>query len=311
MGSDIANKELVKASIPALVGLRQQAAALYLASRKTRARQSGDYLSPFRGRGMEFDESRLYQPGDDVRNIDWRVTARTGKTHTKLFREERERPVLIWVDLRTAMHFATQGKYKSVVAAELAALLAWSALNNGDRIGGVIFSDEAHHELKPQRGKSAVLRLINRLVHHAIWREHPAVDTGKPALGHALLRLRRIAKPGSLIFLISDFRGMDAFAETQLSRLGKHNDVIMLFVYDPLEKALPPPGRYKISHGDKAFLLDTSDPGPVHQYQQQFKARAERLRRLATSNGLMLLVCMSNDEPCSVLLKGLTAPSRR
>ena len=113
---------------------------------------------------MEYDESRLYQPGDDIRNIDWRVTARTGKPHTKLFREERERPVHVWVDLRAPMFFATRGKYKAVRAAELASLFAWTACQQGDRIGGIVFSDNSHHELKPQRGKSAVLRLIKFMV---------------------------------------------------------------------------------------------------------------------------------------------------
>ena len=295
----------VRVSIPTLVGLSRSAASIRLGSGRILSRQSGDYQSPFRGRGMEFDESRLYQPGDDIRNIDWRVTARTGKPHTKLFREERERPVFVWIDLRAAMHFATRGKYKSVIAAELAAMIAWSALNNGDRVGGVIFSDKEHHELKPQRGKTAVLRLINRIVNHTAWLEPTVEETDKQSLGYALLRLRRVARPGSLIFLISDFRHLGADAEVQLSRLSKHNEAVMLFVHDRLEKALPPAGRYKVSDGGREFLVDTFNHHLVRQYQQQFQTRSDQLLRLSKSNRMILLPCMTDDEPLSVLIDGI------
>ena len=295
----------VRVSVPALVGLNRAAASIRLGSGRIFSRQSGDYQSPFRGRGMEFDESRLYQPGDDIRNIDWRVTARTGKTHTKLFREERERPVFVWIDLRRDMHFATRGRYKSVLAAELAALIGWSALHNGDRVGGVVFSEEEHHELRPQRGKTAVLRLINRIVKDSGW-SHPALSAnGRQSLEHALQRLRRVARPGSLIFLISDFRRLDAQAEITLTRLSRHNEVVMLFVYDQLEQALPPPGRYKVSDGAREFLLDSSDDHRVREYRQQFRARLDRLQQLSRSNRMILLPCRTDAEPLTLLLSGL------
>ena len=295
----------VRVSVPALVGLNRPAASIRLGSGRILSRQSGDYQSPFRGRGMEFDESRLYQPGDDIRNIDWRVTARTGKTHTKLFREERERPVFAWIDLRRSMHFATRGRYKSVLAAELAALVAWSALHNGDRVGGVIFSDEDHHELKPRRGRAAVLRLINAIVNDTAWTQRAPSGNGKQTLEHALLRLRRVARPGSLIFLISDFRNLDQQAQIPLTRLCPHNEVVMLFVYDQLEQALPPPGRYKISDGDREFLVDASDNRLARQYRQQFQARLERLQQLSRLNRTILLPCRTDAEPLSLLLGGL------
>ncbi len=300
----------VQVSVSTLVGLNRQASSIRLGSGRILSRQSGDYQSPFRGRGMEFDESRLYQPGDDIRNIDWRVTARTGKTHTKLFREERERPVFVWIDLRGAMHFATRGRYKSVLAAQLAALIAWSALHNGDRVGGVIFSEEEHHELRPQRGKTAVLRLINRIVNDAGW-AHPAPSaSADQSLEHALQRLRRVARPGSLIFLISDFRHLDAQAETTLKRLCLHNEVALLFVYDQLEQALPPPGRYKVSDGNREFLVDTTDNRLVAQYRRQFQERQDRLRQLSRSSRMILLPCRTDAEPLSLLLDGLKSRGR-
>ncbi|HHJ81077.1 MAG TPA: DUF58 domain-containing protein, partial [Candidatus Tenderia electrophaga] len=146
-----------------LIALRAAGEGLTLKASRIAARQSGNYLSRFKGRGMEFDEARLYQPGDDVRTLDWRVTARTGKPHTKLFREERERAVLTWVDMRPTMFFATRGAFKSVIAARAAALIGWSANRLGDRLGGLVFTADTHHELRPKRGKSAVLQLLQQL----------------------------------------------------------------------------------------------------------------------------------------------------
>lgn len=126
---------LVRISTQNLIALRRQAELVPLNAIKVMAPQSGAYLSPFKGRGMDFEESRIYQDGDDIRNMDWRVTARTGTAHTKVFREERERSVLMWVDYRRPMFFATQGAFKSVLAARAAALLSWSAIAHGDQIG--------------------------------------------------------------------------------------------------------------------------------------------------------------------------------
>lgn len=154
----------IRPSLDDLIRLSHPAAGLSLARPTVRALQSGQYLSAFKGRGMEFDETRPYAQGDDVRHLDWRVTARTGKPHTKLFREERERPVLLSVDYRASMRFATRGMFKSVMAARLAALVAWSALRHGDRIGGQIFSEAGRRELRPEHGQRAVLRWLEALV---------------------------------------------------------------------------------------------------------------------------------------------------
>ena len=140
---------LVRVSVASLLALHHGAGALSLQPRRVRAPGSGGYASPFKGRGMEFDEVRPYAQGDDVRSIDWRVTARSGKPHTKLFREERERAVLLWLDLRPAMFFATRGSFKAVRAAQAAALLGWNTLRHGDRLGALIFDAHNHAELRP------------------------------------------------------------------------------------------------------------------------------------------------------------------
>lgn len=303
--------EAVEISVPVLVRLSRFAAFLPLGAEKILARQSGDYQSPFKGRGMEFDESRLYQAGDDIRNIDWRVTARTGKTHTKLFREERERQVFVWVDLRASMFFATRGKYKAVIASRMASLLAWSAIHHGDRVGGVIFSDDNHHELKPQRGKSGALRLINHMVKHPTWENSDTVVKDKSAGMRSLVRLRRLARPGSLIFMLSDFRNLDDKMEAQLILLSRHTDVVMVFIYDQLEQALPTAGLYRVSNGEDEIMLDTYDRQRTESYHAHFVSHQQRLERLAKTGSIHLIPCSTEEDPLSVLQSGLGKKIRR
>jgi uncharacterized protein (DUF58 family) len=297
--------EAVRVSVQTLVKLSQAGANLPLKSKQILSRQGGDYQSPFKGRGMEYDESRLYQPGDDIRNLDWRVTARTGKPYTKLFREERERPVFVWVDYRAPMFFATRGKYKSVMAAHMASLLAWSAINHGDRIGGIIFSEQIHHEFKPLRGKSGVLHLIKNLSDHPSWDQPPSSGNNIQAGARALMRLRRVARPGSLIFLLSDFRHFDETACSQLVRLSQHNDVAMIFIHDPLEETLPRSGRYRLSNGPREVVIDTYDSQFVDDYSKQFAAHRDKLERLSRTCRINLLMCSTIDDPFQILYQGL------
>ena len=299
------DSEAIRVSVPELVRLSRSAAGISLHSGQILARQSGDYHSPFKGRGMEFDESRLYQPGDDIRNIDWRVTARTNKVHTKLFREERERPVFVWVDFRRPMFFATRGCFKSVLAAKLASLLAWSANHYGDRTGGVIFSEDSHHELKPQRGKTGVLKLINQLVNHPAWQQYNTATADRRSGSRALARLRRVARPGSLIFLISDFRNLDEAAMSQISNLSSSNEIVLIFIYDALEKSLPGAGHYRVSDGEEELLVDTYDQDRVEGYRRRFIDHLERLRQLSRKIHCRLLFCSTTDDAVVILQKGL------
>ena len=164
------NASPVSVSQAGLIRLAGPARAIALDVLRVNSLQTGAYVSRFRGRGMEFDESRPYQPGDDPRSIDWRVTARSTTAYTKLFREERERPVFIAVDLRSSMHFATRGCFKSVSASRAAALLSWAAHHRGDRLGGLVFGDTTHRELKPRLGRQAALRFVHELATHPDWK---------------------------------------------------------------------------------------------------------------------------------------------
>lgn len=288
-----------------LIALSRKSRGLSLKTGMISAIQSGDYQSAFKGRGMEYDESRLYQPGDDIRNIDWRVTARTGKAHTKLFCEERERPVHLWVDFRTPMFFATRGKFKAVIAAELASLFAWTANRQGDRVGGIVFSDTIHHELKPQRGKSAVLRLIKHMVEHPGWQQSEINEDKQQGMLHSLINLRRLVRPGSLVILLSDFRGFDENARSHLIRLRQHNELVMVHIYDWLEEFLPPAGNYRITNGRQELEFDTHNQKLINDYTNKFKAHKNLLLQTARTCHMNYLSCRTEDKPEKIIKEGL------
>lgn len=303
-------EEAVRVSIESLVYLNRSAASLSLRPGRFLSQRTGDYVLPFKGRGMEFDEARPYQGGDDIRHLDWRVTARTGKAHTKLFREERERPVFLWVDYRAPMFFATRGVYKSVIAAKAASLLAWRGIHDGDRVGGIIFSEDVHHELKPSSGKSAVLNLIKQLVQHPAWNKTSLSAQDPQAIEHALARLHRVARPGSLIFLLSDFRNMDKVSESHLTRLSRNNDIVMVFIYDPLEQRLPPAGQYGLSDGRVLLRINTWNKKLNEDHERRFSTRERHLKKLALRCGMHFLSCSTMDDLLKILQAGLIFRTR-
>lgn len=289
------NSHLVSVQLKTLINLAKQASLLHLHHSKIRSKQSGGFVSRFKGRGMEFDEARLYQPGDDIRSIDWRVTARTGKTHTKVFREERERPVFVSVDNRAAMHFATRGVFKSVQAAKIAALIAWTAQHQGDRIGGQIYTDLECQEVKPQNGKHSVLRFFNALI------KPKAALTIAVSLDTILARLVQHARPGSLVYIISDFRGFNQKAENHLAKLSRHCDVVLIQIYDPLESHLPEKGRYRFTDETRDVVIDTGDDQQLLSYQQRYQQRLIYLQHTAKRMGLTFFQCSTTDDPAEVL----------
>jgi uncharacterized protein (DUF58 family) len=300
--SDAETNEAVSVSLSDLVRLSRPAAGVPWHRSTIRALRSGSYLARLRGRGMEFDETRLYTPGDDARNLDWKVTARTGTAHTKLFREERERPVFFSVDYRASMYFATRGVFKSVMAARLAALLAWSAQRHGDRIGGQIFSEGSAAEFKPQHGRRAVLHLLKNLADaHGAARPAGSSDGAETELQQALERLVLHVRPGSLVFLFSDFRKLNRTGESRLIRLARHSDVVPVMLYDPLESALPPAGHYRFSDGAREVAVDTGDQSGRWRYHERFQQRLDGLETLARRHRMRFIACRTTDDPLQIL----------
>ena len=292
-------------SSQSLIQLRHNASQLLLDSSKIHAKQGGAYLSSFKGRGMEFDESRIYQAGDDIRNMDWRVTARTGTAHTKVFCEERERPVLIWLDLNASMMFATRNKYKAVVAAEVAALIAWSAAKNNDRVGGLIFSSQQHTEIKPRRSKTAVLDFIGRCSSHSAWREQAQGDQQDRDMTAAVSRLRKVTHPGSLIFMISDFRGIDPQAYSQIADIARSNDIIFINISDPIEAELPASGSYKLTDGVDEVQIQTSNKKVRDDYRQRYQTHSDKLKHFCRKYRIHLIDVSTQDDAFERLKKGL------
>ncbi|MGQ7843342.1 DUF58 domain-containing protein [Granulosicoccus sp. 3-233] len=282
-------------SLDELVRLRTAAQAMQRQVRKrSAAPMSGGSVSRRLGRGLDFAEVREYQPGDDVRMIDWKVTARSGKAHTKLFVEERERPVLLVVDFRAGMRFGTQGMYKSVLAARLAALLGWCAVASHDRVGGFVFTDDWHDEIRPQNGRRGLMSLF-RAIHHGQQRiPHPGGDQ----LTRTLQRLRHGVHAGSTVVLLSDFEGFDEAARLALGSALQSLDVMAVHVCDPLDANLPPAGRYpmigRAGQSQRRFLLSISGHGERQQYRQAFEQRAASVQQLFARHGHFHTVAMTN-----------------
>lgn len=213
-----------------LIALKPRCNALSLPMhRPSVSALAGAYRSRFRGRGVDFVESRSYLPGDDIRNMDWRVTARTGKPHTKIFQEERERPVLVVVDANPSLYFGTRTRLKSVAAGQLAAAIAWAAVRRGDRIGAFLFASDRHRELRPAGGRRGAMRVIQGLVD---WLNPESAHQGQEPLSVSLERVRHTVRPGSLVLIISDFFSLDEQCHRHLSRLRQHNDVIGCQIMD-------------------------------------------------------------------------------
>jgi uncharacterized protein (DUF58 family) len=295
-----------------LIRLNGPARAIALDVLRANSLQTGAYVSHFRGRGMEFDESRPYQPGDDPRSIDWRVTARSTTAFTKLFREERERPVLVVVDLRANMHFATRGCFKSVNASRAAALIAWAAHHRGDRLGGLIFGDTTHRELKPRLGRLAALRYVHQLAEHPDWRRGsgPAEEKSSDAFTQAMSSLRRVARPGSLVVVISDFTGFSRAAQANLSSVARHCEVLSVFVSDPLERKLPPPGRYRIVSPTDEIAIDTFANAARRDYENEFSDRSLELENFCHRYGVHLMSLSTDDDPIATLQTALGRRTR-
>ncbi len=268
---------------------------------------NGAERTRFRGRGMDFEEVRLYQAGDDVRSIDWRVTARTQVPHTKLYREERERPVFILVDQRAPMFFGSQRCFKSVLAAHIAANIAWAALSNSDRIGGLVFGDNHQRDIKPRRSKHAVLELLHQLQEFNCQLNSPVASTDSKKLASVFTDARRIAKPGCALFIVSDFHDYDTSCEQQLFELARHTDVTLIHVFDALEKQLKSNSQLTVSDGVNRLQLPTDDSNFQHAYENAYKNQVELLTHSAKRLRIPLLSYATTDNLQLMLRERFTA----
>lgn len=298
-----------------LIRLRHHTRALKSGSRKkVDSLLSGNEQSPFKGRGIDFEEVRRYQSGDDIRHMDWRVTARSGTPHLKVFREERQRLVFLIVDFSPSMFFGTRVAFKSVIAAQAASLLAWAAMKQGDRIGGLVFTGDSHRDIRPRGGQAGALRMLHTLVEAHGHANGPAAGQGPHTLPAMLARTVRTVRSGSVIFLISDFHHFDQSIESSLKHLHLHHDLIAVSITDPLEEEPPPPGRYRVSDGKNFFDLDTANHTLREEYTAQFRRRRQvydtLYRRLGIGK-IQLSTCDSVPPALRNSLRTLSAEKHR
>ena len=281
MTKPVANSQFATAAanISDLVQLRHAVTDLAFFPRKiVNSQLAGQVRSQFRGRGMDFEEVRHYQPGDDVRSIDWRVTARTETPHTKVFREERERPVFVIADLRRTMLFGSV-QLKASSVCQLAAALAWAGINSNDRVGALLFGTQQQITLRPRRSHHNVLQLIHGL--HDLCTQLPSAESDRFSLAKLLQEARRIAHPGASLFVVSDFHDLDDASREHLYSLTRHCDLTLCQVFDPLERQLPPAGLYPIVSNGQRRTFNTRNRQLQQRCSALFDQHQQQLQLLA------------------------------
>ena len=282
----------------------------FLASKqKVRSILGGKHASKLRGRGLDFEEVRNYVPGDDIRNIDWKVTARTQKTHTRVYSEEKEKPALIIVDQSKSMFFGSQKKTKSVVAAEIAALTAFKVLKEGDRVGGVVFADNGIDIIYPKRDRKNILRFLEKIV----TRNRELIDSEPmefdKALNTVLSKVKNIVTHDFLVVIISDFHRYNPDLIKFISRLSLHNDVILTKVFDPMEKMIP---QTKIIAGDtkRQLLLDGEERKLRDRFENTFNDDFEKFKEQMKKHRIPV-TSIDTVEDTDVQLKELFKSNKR
>jgi uncharacterized protein (DUF58 family) len=240
---------------------------------------SGRHASKLRGRGLNFEELRNYLPGDDTRNIDWKVTARTRTPYVRVYTEEKDRTVWLLIDQRIGMFFGSKERMKSVVAAEVAAISAWRVLSVGDRVGALVFNDSEISVVPPHRSRERVMQILKQVV-----AKNQALNAGsasKPSpgkLNEALKQVSIMARHDCLVCLITDGDGLNTETRRHVTRLSEHNDVLTAFIYDPLEKDMPAAGRLRFADGEGQLEADTSNRKLRAGFQSEFEEKLERIQ---------------------------------
>ena len=255
---------------------------------------SGEYHSAFKGRGMSFSEVRDYHFGDDVRNIDWNVTARTGDPHIKVFEEERELTVMLMVDVSPSVYFGTAEQFKNEVMAEICAVLAFSAIQNNDKVGLILFSDTVELYIPPKKGRKHILRIIRELIYH----EPSGIKTD---LREPLMYLHNIMKKKCISFVLSDFHASD-YSDT-LRVAAKRHDIIGCLVYDRYDVELPHAGLVKIRDLETGehMLIDTSDKKVRAEHNRQFEEHVQSVRSTFSRSKSDTLLINTSDSYVTVL----------
>jgi len=300
----------IQVQLDDLLAMRLRAARLAQLAQRVAGSHAAVHASRFRGRGVDYAESRAYQPGDDIRQMDWRVTARTGRPHTKLFTEERERSVLVVLNCNPSMRFGTRLRFKSVQAARAAALLAWATALSGDRIGAIGYGPGLNAEVKPGGGVRGALRCLRAFVE---WDATTRGAKDSVPLSQALQRARRLAHPGTQVILFTDGFDCDEAAEPALTMLAEHCDVAAVILSDPLEHVAPPPASYALQGEGGPVLIDFSAQQTRARWPAWFEEQRGGFLAMLKRRALNSTVLDTSAEPEAALrsLLGLDARKKR
>lgn len=292
-----------------LLELRHQARTIGIASHHpVNSILCGLYRSVFRGQGMDFEEVREYRYGDEIRNMDWGVTARTGQAHLKVFREERERTVLLCVDVAPHMQFGTRGTFKSIQAARCTALLGWAANANQDRVGALLFGHprDGVEYFKPSRIRRSLWRVLKALTREPV----DGAAAGDPLL-EALERANRSASTGALIFVIGDFNRPAQELEEALGRLRQRHEVVLVPVDDPADRDLPAVGRVILSAPDGGRIeLDTDNEQGRRRFREAWDKQRHQLRSMVRSLMIDMIPVSTAEDVHQALVNGLRLRAR-
>ncbi len=254
---------------------------------------SGKNSSKLRGRGLNFEELRHYRPGDDIRSMDWKVTQRTGKPHIKVFTEERERNVFLAIDQRMTMFFGSQNKMKSVIAAELAALIAWQISDSGDRIGAVIYNDEQTKVIPAKRGRQHVVNILAEVLkknHQLSVSNKPLANTNdSDSYNKMLATLNKVSGHNALIILLGDGHGFNDNSINFIKQLRQHNEVIACHIYDQLENKLPKMSQMIVSDGVQQIQFSSEKKHIQQRYQDEITRQLESYVKAAKKYRIPLI----------------------
>jgi len=274
---------------------------------------NGRHASRLRGRGLNFEEMRDYLPGDDIRSIDWKATARTGSPHVRVFTEERDRPALLVVDQRMSMFFGSQLNMKSVTAAEAAAIAAFRILDAGDRVGGIIFDDRHQVDIVPRRSQRTVYALLETIVEmNADLNADKTVTRTPDSLNAVLSSVARIAHHDHLVIVLSDFDGIDELTHRRLSGVAAHNDVLLILVHDPMAQRIDPGDRAVIGDGRMQAEVNLGSAQTRDAINAYTRGRLEKIYSWQAGINLSVLPLSSGEETLPQIrrLMGQLAPRR-
>jgi uncharacterized protein (DUF58 family) len=271
---------------------------------------SGRYASRLRGRGLNFEEIRRYQPGDDIRTMDWKVTARTRSPHVRVYTEEKDRAVVLIVDQRINMFFGTRDKLKSVTAAELAALGAWRAVDVGDRVGAVVFNDTEIVDIRPQRSQQTVMSILGTIVrmNHALQADAQA-ESNPDMLNRALEKALQLVPHDALVVMISDYFGVDERTERLTAQMAEHNDVLALLVHDPI-RLQPAEQRVTVSDGLLQMEIDFADKGVREKLAENYYEEQQYITHFLNKLAAPLLMVSNEGDVVNQVRRLLGVPGR-